>query len=900
MLSTIVALVAYAVALGLLVCVRGGHDREYASSQIMAERAADAAATWRDAAKGARQVRRVAKPARRAKRSAFEAIMVALGKVLWALVWVPAVFFLKALGRWARRHLALAASIVVPFTVIWMLAAAPWSALEGTLVLLAAAGVGILLSVLSIIAGLFAGRAIPARRGAFVHRGVRTEPTVLPVREVIAAWRRELPPRLWPFAVFAVLPAGVAIPIGDLTLPVASLACVALYVVAARFSAAAVSKPIVDRWDLQRKKEGLEGQIAEMVGVPAPMVAIDAETFCLIPGQMSVRAGIPLAGYRRVAGDLDGALVKAGLGHLQGTAEAVASLPGVEDGGPVLNANAHGGADHWLILQDVSRDTLRRRDLLASSGGLVAGVSAPDRDGRCTVTLAPGTSPTRAEDVAAWAGRELSVDLVEWDPRNNRAILARLSVEERSLRDGYAARISGAKPHDVNVRATRGPDGNRTIVVESLKLREVSSDARQNVAEELRNATTESTRHWQIVTDSVTGTITLVEQEDPLAAIVPYTDDPSRPVDVTAPWRVGVDDHGNDVLVELATGAHILIGGATRSGKSVATYSLITHVARMGDSARVLVADPNDTTIAPFENIVSWSTSDTHPGKVTSMLHWARGEMDRRKPLLRQMQTDKVDADQFGPDLPLIVLIIDEAANYTTHHDKAAAALFRSELADVVAQGAKYGVRLVFITQRPDATVVDTKARAQFSARILFRVEDKETALMVFPDLEEPKILLGLPKGVGMYRGVAEQARFIRAAYLSDHWGAAARIRTEMPRIIVPDWEPEGDSPRPRRGSVKPSPSLVKGRIAESGAGEDEVVDVGLVDIDFAGMFDELSPANDPWSAAAARAQAVDGAAAVDGDDLFTPLGTTAPNRRTHVDEGFGASAAVVPEEDRL
>ncbi|AQX81542.1 hypothetical protein BWO91_17635 [Plantibacter flavus] len=270
---------------------------------------------------------------------------------------------------------------------------------------------------------------------------------------------------------------------------------------------------------------------------------------------------------------------------------------------------------------------------------------------------------------------------------------------------------------------------------------------------------------------------------DPLEAIVPYNDDPSEPVAPDTPWSIGIDESGGDVQMNLAESAHIMIAGATRSGKSVLTYSLLAHVIRMGTSARLLVADPNDTTIAPFEHLVSWSTNSQHPAEPIAMLRWVREEMVRRQSILRSMERDKFSS--FSPELPLLVVVIDEAANYMRSSDGKAAAEFNAELMQVVAQGAKSGVRLVLITQRPDSTILPTSVRAQLSARFSFRLEDRETAKMIFPDLEDQDQLLRFDVGVGIMREVASEPRRFRGVYIPDHWAIAKQIPQGMPLIDV-------------------------------------------------------------------------------------------------------------------
>lgn len=338
--------------------------------------------------------------------------------------------------------------------------------------------------------------------------------------------------------------------------------------------------------------------------------------------------------------------------------------------------------------------------------------------------------------------------------------------------------------------------------------------------------------------DRARGTISLsLLIRDPLNAIVPCDIDPDATIAAGTPWKIGVDEDGAEVLYDLADGAHLMIAGATRSGKSVSAYSLTTHLLLMGDSVRVLMADPNDATVAPFEDLLSWSTNDEHPEKPTEMLQWVRREMTRRQPILRALQKDKFEVDDFTPYNPMLAVIIDEAANYMRHSDTKAAGEFIGELMKVVAQGAKFGIRLVLITQRPDSTILPTSVRAQISARICFRVEDAQTSTMMFPELENPGKLLGLNKGVGCFREVGSELRMFRGVYLADHWEMAQRIRRGLPKIDIYE-EPTAADDAPVdlgelvvvKPNVSPDPASGKDMPDEVQVTEDEAVVVPEAD----------------------------------------------------------------------
>lgn len=376
--------------------------------------------------------------------------------------------------------------------------------------------------------------------------------------------------------------------------------------------------------------------------------------------------------------------------------------------------------------------------------------------------------------------RQRNLTLASWNPASREATAMRAGTYDDDLR-GLAAAHYGVsrEPWRLRLRSRFVPGRLDAVTV----VRDSSLAAHQG-GYSLLSALPEYQGQWLFAEDTYRREVVLTWGPTPrLPDLVPFDEPVEDAVSTTTPWRVGVDDQGRDVLVDIARGGHILIAGATRSGKSVSTYGLITHLLRMRGAVRLLIADPNDTTIAPFEGMVAWSTSSVSPEPLTEMLQWARDEGDRRKLILRGMRADAIR--EFSEDLPLIVIIIDEAANYLRSGDKSASDAFRTELLACVSQLAKYGIRIVLITQRPSGDILDTSTRAQLATRISFRLEDKQTAAMAFPELGESTELLGLKPGEGFIREVGDELRRFRGVYVDDHWGIAARIGYRQPRISV-------------------------------------------------------------------------------------------------------------------
>ncbi|MFF4830289.1 FtsK/SpoIIIE domain-containing protein [Streptomyces sp. NPDC001315] len=213
---------------------------------------------------------------------------------------------------------------------------------------------------------------------------------------------------------------------------------------------------------------------------------------------------------------------------------------------------------------------------------------------------------------------------------------------------------------------------------------------------------------------------------------------------------LGWDEDGNAVRLNLATGAHGLIAGVTRSGKSVTVNTLLAHASLMRD-VQLVVIDPNLAAAAPWWTPAHRVSDATHPDQASELLAEIREEMHRRENLFWSARTDRITG--FSPELPLLMVVIDEVAHYTRHTDRKAREHFEAHLLAIASQGAKYGVRLWLITQKPSADVLSTALRTNLSARICHRVDTTEDYLHLFPDGRDLDITAAdrtLPAGVAI------------------------------------------------------------------------------------------------------------------------------------------------------
>lgn len=213
---------------------------------------------------------------------------------------------------------------------------------------------------------------------------------------------------------------------------------------------------------------------------------------------------------------------------------------------------------------------------------------------------------------------------------------------------------------------------------------------------------------------------------------------------------LGWDEDGTPIRVNLAAGAHGLIAGVTRSGKSITVNTLLASASLMRD-VRLVVIDPNLAAAAPWWRTAHQVCSSTHPDQATEVLAAVRAEMRRREELFWSARTDRITA--FSQALPLLLVVIDEVANYTRHTDRKARERFEAELLAIASQGAKFGVRLWLITQKPSADVLSTAMRTNLSARICHRVDTVEDFLHLFPDGRDLEVTAAdreLPAGIAI------------------------------------------------------------------------------------------------------------------------------------------------------
>lgn len=219
---------------------------------------------------------------------------------------------------------------------------------------------------------------------------------------------------------------------------------------------------------------------------------------------------------------------------------------------------------------------------------------------------------------------------------------------------------------------------------------------------------------------------------------------------------LGLDVSGKPVVGDLDRMPHLLIAGATGSGKSVMINSVIaTYLFRTTpNEVKFILVDPKVVELSGFNGIPNLLTPViTEPEKVISALKWAIAEMERRYQLFASAGSRNIaqynDASGFQA-LPYIVIIVDELADLM---------LFApAEIEDAVVRLAQKsratGIHLVLATQRPSVDVITGLIKANIPARMAFNVTSQVDSRVILDTPGAEKLLgrgdmLYLPADLG-------------------------------------------------------------------------------------------------------------------------------------------------------
>lgn len=218
---------------------------------------------------------------------------------------------------------------------------------------------------------------------------------------------------------------------------------------------------------------------------------------------------------------------------------------------------------------------------------------------------------------------------------------------------------------------------------------------------------------------------------------------------MAVPMLLGEDVSGKPVIADLAKMPHMLVAGTTGSGKSVCLNSILAGfmLSRTPEELRLIMVDPKKVEFTPYADLPHLIVPIiTEAKKVAASLQWAIAEMNRRLDMFRKAKVRNISgfnnrekAKQttlFGlieeeeplPDkLPYIVIVIDEMADLmlSAKNEVEPRIVRLAQLSRAV------GIHMILATQRPSVNVITGTIKANFPARIGFKVSQRVDSVTI-------------------------------------------------------------------------------------------------------------------------------------------------------------------------
>ncbi len=251
------------------------------------------------------------------------------------------------------------------------------------------------------------------------------------------------------------------------------------------------------------------------------------------------------------------------------------------------------------------------------------------------------------------------------------------------------------------------------------------------------------------------------------------------------PLCLGMDIVGNPVVVQLDKMPHLLIAGATGTGKSVGLNAMIGSLLYKltPDQVKFIMVDPKRIELSQYDGIPHLITPVvTDVKKATNALYWAVNEMERRYTLLSENKARNIrqynqkiykmeqkEGEEAPEPLPYIVVIIDELADLMM----VASRDVEVALTRLAQMARASGIHLILATQRPSVDVLTGIIKANFPTRLTFQVSSRTDSRTII-DANGAENLLGSGDMLLLPPGTAKLQR-IHGAYISE---------TELAQII--------------------------------------------------------------------------------------------------------------------
>ena len=209
-------------------------------------------------------------------------------------------------------------------------------------------------------------------------------------------------------------------------------------------------------------------------------------------------------------------------------------------------------------------------------------------------------------------------------------------------------------------------------------------------------------------------------------------------------FALGRDVSGEPVFVDLEKMPHLLIAGATGSGKSVCIHAIITSFLYKNspENLRMILIDPKRVELNLYEGLPHLiSPVVTESKKAIGVFRWAISEMERRYELLQQAGARDIksfNSNKNNESLSYLVIVVDELADLMANFGREV----EGSIVRLAQMARATGIHLILSTQRPSVDVLTGLIKANITARIALQVASQVDSRTIL-DMAGAEKLLG-------------------------------------------------------------------------------------------------------------------------------------------------------------
>ena len=282
---------------------------------------------------------------------------------------------------------------------------------------------------------------------------------------------------------------------------------------------------------------------------------------------------------------------------------------------------------------------------------------------------------------------------------------------------------------------------------------------------------------------------------------------------------LGMDISGQAIFADIGKMPHLLVAGATGSGKSVCINTLISSILFKAtpDEVKLILIDPKMVELSNYNGIPHLMVPVvTDPKKASSVLNWAVQEMEKRYSIFANHGVRDIKAfnRRYAEEkLPLIVIVIDELADLMMVSPKDV----EDAICRILQKARAAGIHMILATQRPSVNVITGIIKANLPSRISFAVSSQVDSRTIL-DRGGAETLLGKGDMLFSPQGAPKPIR-VQGAFISDE---------EVEMLL--------DFIRAQGQEISENEELID--FMENEAAEDESADADEVSV----RYDELLP----------------------------------------------------------